>query len=270
VVLGNRIGTDASGTRALANENGGMYLDGSDNTVGGTSAGAGNLISGNRIYGVAVAGSRNQFQGNRIGTDATGTGPLSNAGDGVFITTGTFTLIGGTTPGAGNTIAFNAAAGVDVFGSQAQGNVILANSIFANAGPGIDLGGDGVTPNGPTNPGTGPNGGQNHPVLSSALVNNTGTLYYVSGTLHSIPSMTFRIEFFASGTADTSGPGQGRTFLGALTVRTDAAGNVQFSGTFTAPVPAGQYLTATATSLYDGLFPGNTSEFSAAIKANRP
>src|SRR5712691_9627068 len=48
IVEGNRIGTNAAGTAALANQTGVNILNGaSGNTLGGTTAGAGNLISGN-------------------------------------------------------------------------------------------------------------------------------------------------------------------------------------------------------------------------------
>ena len=56
--------------------------------------------------------------------------------------------IGGTTAGAGNTIANNNGVGVSVTGAG-TGNGILGNSISANTGLGIDLGVAGVTPNDP-------------------------------------------------------------------------------------------------------------------------
>ena len=41
------IGTDITGTTALPNFEEGVVLDSADNTVGGSTAGAGNLISSN-------------------------------------------------------------------------------------------------------------------------------------------------------------------------------------------------------------------------------
>src|SRR5207253_1277454 len=77
-----------------------------------------------------------------------GTLNLGNARNGVDIFAGASgNLIGGTTPAAGNTIAFNAGAGVAIYNAGTVGNQIRGNSIFANAGLGIDLGGDGVTAN---------------------------------------------------------------------------------------------------------------------------
>ena len=92
VVQGNRIGTNAAGTAALPNANGGVQASNSNaNMIGGTIAGAGNLISGNGSNagqagnageGVAIFGNSgaNRVQGNLIGTNATGNAPLANTG----------------------------------------------------------------------------------------------------------------------------------------------------------------------------------------------
>ena len=91
-VVGNRIGTDRSGTRALGNGQVGVLIDSAvSNTIGGTMAGAGNLISANRSHGIEIGGTAtdpalmNVIVGNRIGTDASGTAPLGNNQDGVFL-----------------------------------------------------------------------------------------------------------------------------------------------------------------------------------------
>ena len=58
MVEGNLIGTNASGT-AMANTSEGVLIQdgGTSNTVGGTSAGAGNVISGNGGVGVSLDGT---------------------------------------------------------------------------------------------------------------------------------------------------------------------------------------------------------------------
>ncbi len=55
---GNRIGTDYAGTSAIANLDNGVVIEpaASYNLIGGTTAGAGNLISGNEGYGVSIVG----------------------------------------------------------------------------------------------------------------------------------------------------------------------------------------------------------------------
>jgi hypothetical protein len=82
-VLGNVIGGTSSGIDVSA--------DG--NFIGGSAPGAGNVISKNNGDGVILRGSNNVVEGNRIGTDPTGTFTQANAGNGV---TGT-----GTGNGAG-------------------------------------------------------------------------------------------------------------------------------------------------------------------------
>jgi CSLREA domain-containing protein len=77
VVENNLIGVDASGTKALGNEYAGVEDMSSGNTYGGTGAGLGNVISGNREIGVDSLSSIT-LEGNFIGTDATGKVALGN------------------------------------------------------------------------------------------------------------------------------------------------------------------------------------------------
>src|SRR5262249_30864770 len=129
-----------------------------------------NVISGNSGSGIELTGagtSQNTVAGNYIGTDALGSAALGNGQAGVEIDQGASSnLVGGL--GLGNTIAHNAGAGVVVLGSASTGNQIRANSIYANSALGIDLGGDGVTPNDPGDTDTGPNNLQNYPVIDVA------------------------------------------------------------------------------------------------------
>ncbi|MCA9165890.1 MAG: LamG domain-containing protein, partial [Planctomycetales bacterium] len=82
-VAGNLIGTDVSGTRAVGNGSHGVYLvNSSGNTVGGITAGSGNVIAGNTWSGIVIHANNgtlpegNFIQGNYIGTDITGTQDL--------------------------------------------------------------------------------------------------------------------------------------------------------------------------------------------------
>ena len=168
--------------------------------------------------------------------------------------------IGGTAAGAGNVIAFNSGAGVDIldpFSTNNVGNAILSNSILANQKLGIDLGGDGVTPNHPGGLIPGPNGFENFPVLSSAITSSSGTT--IQGTLNAAASEPFTIQFFSNTAPDPSGYGPGQTYLGSITVTTDASGNASFTANL--PVAAvGLSISATATDPA-----GNTSEFSQDV-----
>jgi hypothetical protein len=132
LVLGNFIGTNAPGTAAVGNAADGVQiLNAPDTTIGGTTAGARNLIAGNGGAGIQVVGggeARTVVQGNFLGTDGSGTGALPN-GVGVFLSGTSSNRIGGTEPGARNLISGNASVGVQVFGVGAQGNRIEGNFI---------------------------------------------------------------------------------------------------------------------------------------------
>ncbi len=147
VIEGNFIGTDVTGTKALPNAYSGVRVDStSDNTIGGTAPGAGNVISNNGQYGIFVVNSSpgTVIQGNLIGTDISGTQPLGNVSGGVVLAASvTDNSVGGTAAGAGNTIAFNGGNGVtigDNVTDPSTGDAVLGNSIFSNTGLGIDLG----------------------------------------------------------------------------------------------------------------------------------
>ncbi len=131
VIAGNFIGTNPAGTAALPNGSGGLGAvifvgASSNNTVGGTTPDARNLISGNIGFGVDIpGGSGTMLQGNLIGTDVTGTLALGNTGPGVDINASN-NLVGGATTDARNVISASN-RGVDLFGGSSnavQGNFI--------------------------------------------------------------------------------------------------------------------------------------------------
>ncbi len=150
LVLGNYIGTNAAGTAALGNVVGVQIgLGASGNRTGGSTAGARNLISGNRAEGVAVTDPgtvNNVVLGNYIGTDAAGTTALGNLSHGVWVAWGAqSTTIGGSTSGAGNLISGNHGAGVAVARSGTSNTRVLGNTIGLNAAATAALGNsDGV------------------------------------------------------------------------------------------------------------------------------
>ena len=132
-ILGNKIGTDLSGTVALGNGTTGIFVgsSASGNIIGGTTTGAGNLISSNSHRGIQVSdgASNNQILGNFIGTDVTGTVDLGNGGDGIMIHSAPDNIIGGTASGARNLISGNDDDGVSVLAASATGNQIIGNYI---------------------------------------------------------------------------------------------------------------------------------------------
>ena len=84
-----------------------------------------------------------------IGLSDSGGVAIPNQGNGVLIQDATENEVGddSTSSVTGNVIASNGGAGVGITGSTATFNLIFNNRIFNNAGLGIDLGLDGVTPN---------------------------------------------------------------------------------------------------------------------------
>jgi hypothetical protein len=147
-LTGNRIGTNAAGTAALPNGSYGIHLtrnatpDGSANVVGG------NLVSGNGRAGVYSETEANVFQGNRIGTNASGTAAIPNQGEGIS-SLGSRALIGGAKAGMGNLVSGNAQGGIDVGDhSTVQGNLV---GTAADGTSPLGNGGDGILYWGPSN-----------------------------------------------------------------------------------------------------------------------
>jgi titin len=272
VLVGNFIGTNAAGNADLGNNGSGVEIGSgaANNTVGGATTLARNIISGNAAHGVQILGSdtnANKVQGNFIGLAANGTSPLGNDQNGVFIAqSAANNSIGGTAAGAGNVIAHNGGDGVLIGGNASfptpagTGNSVQGNSIFANGESGIDLGADdGVTANDANDPDTGPNDLLNKPVLTGAFL--VGDVLLIGGTINTELGKTLLIELFSTPTLNAAGQAEGKTFLGFVTVTTSASNTVGFS-TFlqTTKAKLGDLITATAT---DEL--GNTSEFSLGV-----
>ena len=135
-VSGNTLGVRADGSSALANQYGVFISSASGNTIGGTTVGERNVISGNSSgVGVYIGGSvatGNTVSGNYIGTVADGSSALAN-GFGVYINAAPGNTIGGTTTGARNVISGNSLYGVTIIYSGATGNVVSGNFIGTKA-----------------------------------------------------------------------------------------------------------------------------------------
>ncbi|KAM3091542.1 DUF4347 domain-containing protein, partial [Phormidesmis sp. 146-35] len=168
--------------------------------------------------------------------------------DGIRITAGTNQI-------QKNLITENGGAGIAIVGLT--NNRIGLNTITANTGLGIDLGGDGVTANDLGDADAGANNLQNYPLLVTAEPVGGNTI--VSGTLNSTASKPFRVKFFSNDSADASGNGEGQTYLGFSDVTTDASGNAIITFSATGAL-TGKFISATATDIATG----DTSEFSTA------
>jgi hypothetical protein len=268
LIQSNLIGLDAAGTLARPNVGEGVILDCPAAATGNRIGGVGftNVISGNGSVGIRITNGMTGtlVVANVIGRDPANSVAIPNGSGGVRIQASSGNTIGGVGANEGNVIAGNSGSdGVAVVGATATGNAILGNSIFSNAGLGIDLGDDGLTWNDAGDVDAGPNNLQNFPVLSAAMTNSLGTVANFAGSL-SGPAIvaTYRVEFFASAAADPTGFGEGQRYLGFTNVTTNAAGNAIIGVTLATGLTAGEYVTATATDPAN-----NTSEFSGALVA---
>lgn len=125
---GNLIGVDGTGLQPLPNDQGGFWLvSGSGNVIGGPEQGAGNVISGNNLAGVQLDFVTSAtLQGNKIGTDITGTVAIPNNGSyGVRLTSPALNFV------LDNVIAFNSGVGVHVAASASL-TTVTGNSIHSN------------------------------------------------------------------------------------------------------------------------------------------
>ena len=142
VVEGNYIGTDITGMMAIGNGvisgYAAMYVSGSDNTIGGSVAGAGNLLDGSGTEGIRLDSTSsvdNLVAGNYIGVNKAGTGALGNKLYGVLISNGaTGNTIGGPTTAYANVISGNSDPGVDVDGAATSGDIVADDWIGTDAG----------------------------------------------------------------------------------------------------------------------------------------
>jgi CSLREA domain-containing protein len=253
VVQGNYIGTDTTGTAAIADSGDGItvaqadgaliggvdlgasepFADASPNVVVVVALGAGNLIAGASsagASGIAIVESTNtQIVGNLIGLAVDLSTPVPNLAHGVSITqSSSNNVVGGASGQAGNLIAFNGIDGVHIDGDigTVRSNTVRGNSIYANGESGIALLG-------------GANDNLAPPTIDSVDP--------VSGTACS----QCVVEIFSDHGA------QGRIFEGTAF---SAAGTWTFGGS-----PSGPNITATNTDVSN-----NTSEFSAPFALASP
>jgi hypothetical protein len=210
-VSGNYIGTDDTGTIALANDGAGVWLSepGAGNTIGGTVPANRNIISGNGD-GVYLTGatSGNTISGNYIGTTADGLSALGNTGSGINIGAGANNnTIGGSASGAGNLISGNTIDGITINGATSDPHDITIEDNWI----GVDATGAVALPNGQ-------NGVQ---ILNGAYSNIIGPDNIISGNVGS------GIDIW---TAGTDGNGVKGNFIGTDLTGTAAIPNGALNG----------------------------------------
>ncbi len=257
-IHGNLIGVDGTGTTALPNHEG-ISINGPNAWIGGSLPQHSNVISGNEQWGLAIdhGGDNAVIQGNKIGTDISGSVLIPNQWQGIT-SFADDVVIGGTLPGEGNMIRGNGGHGV-IIADGASGNLVTNNTIADNGQHGIYLNSsipiwgyltqNTFTQNSIYNNGglginimPGHNGNIQPPQITSPQDSTIeGTAWY-----------SCKIEIFRAD-PDPSGFGEGKVFLAeGYTTETD--------DTFSIPISSPGYcfkVTATATDS-----DGNTSEFS--------
>lgn len=137
-ILGNYIGTDATGMLPLPNRQDGITIFGaSSNWIGGTGENDGNLVSGNLNRGILIAGGAvaNLICNNYIGTDSPGRFALGNHTNGVAIFNSPANRV------VANLISGNQQSGVLITQTGSVSNFVVANLI------GTDISGSNALPN---------------------------------------------------------------------------------------------------------------------------
>jgi CSLREA domain-containing protein len=156
LVQGNYVGTDVTGTLDLGNQKNGVYVFAAGSIqIGGSDAGARNVISGNQLVGVFIEDGSDDVSvyGNYIGTDAAGMAPIKNIKAGIAAY-GTNIQIGAAFEGGRNVISGNGGPGIAVvttasavkiqnnyIGTNAAGSAMIGNrnGIEAPMNPGSNV-----------------------------------------------------------------------------------------------------------------------------------
>lgn len=261
-VEGNLIGVNRTGlSRLLApSDSGGSQTFTAINVEAASAQIRGNTIGG-FARGMRVLFNNHQIEDNRIGVGVDDATSLANARNGVEIFGSGIIL-------RGNHIANHTRDGVLLRNGSTLATAI-ENRFRNNGELALDLDvsntlhGDGVSANDPLDADSGPNTGQNFPVLSQVRREAAGIVASVS--LNSTPNQTFRLRYCYVAAPDSSGHGECDQPIAGVTqsVTTDASGN--FSGTTpTLPATALNFLTATAATV-SGSFE-NTSEFALSVR----
>ena len=225
-----------------------------------------NTLSGNGGAGLRLLACADVVTGNRIGTQADGSGAVPNGGAGIVVAAAgcqigapararatrsraTAATASSSRPPARSCSATRsaptAAAGVRSPGAAAR---LRGNSITGNGGLGIDTGAAGVSGGAPQ---------------LTAVVRESGKLH-VTGTLAAATAGQYDLEFIATPQCDPSGSGEGATPIAVKAILVASPGAAPFDLVLDTDLPAGTIVSATATT------GGQTSEFAACATVTEP
>ncbi len=281
-IQGNLIGTNVNGLAAIPNGDAGIFSNATGaQTIGGDTPMAGNVISGNVSSGIYFLNpsTGNTVKNNYIGVSNNGTSALPNQSHGILLWESHSNQIGGVGVGnkiwsnslegiyvvrgssnnqiIANDISNNTNAGILVQDDTTIGNKLSQNLISNNGSLGISLNGGVPVTNDNLDPDTGPNNLQNYPILATATAGGSPV---ITGTLKSLASTQFNIEYFSNSSCDLSGNGEGQFYLGFKLVNTNGSGVADVGTILSTAVSPGFFVTATATAP-----DGSTSEFSPCV-----
>ena len=255
------VGADATGFMDVGNGGAGINLEYAEE-----GSVLDNLVSGNALNGISSHEGKTWIARNHIGTNKDEDSALANDGSGVHFSNSS---------SSGNrveenAIAFNGGDGVTRLHTGRDGVAVTRNSIHSNTGMGIDVGPDGVTDNDPQDA----DKYVNFPVLSAAAFN--GKDFHINGNLE-IHGGHFVVDFYSSASCDTSGNGEGHTWLGSSNFKLTSPGSFRFTvGTLRGDIDSpqsrvGNYITATISSASittASVLVLQSSEFSACVEAD--
>jgi parallel beta-helix repeat protein len=133
IIIGNLVGSNASGTLAVPNSDGIMLNEANYNIIGGSSAAERNILSGNLNTGILINNlcRHNEVKGNYIGTDISGMQILSNYTGVLLQSQSNSNTIGGLTSAERNIISGNTEIGLYIESSDS--NKISANYLGPDA-----------------------------------------------------------------------------------------------------------------------------------------
>ncbi|MCH8969101.1 MAG: hypothetical protein IIA66_08290, partial [Planctomycetes bacterium] len=224
----------------------GIYITGVGNTIGGTyNSGASNSLGDAcqislNYHGVFIDGvgaDSNIVKGNLIGTAINGTADEGNTGYGIWVYKGDLNVIGSTTSGEENRIAFNGDATYPYgiwLESNADDNTMRGNVIWDNNGVAIGL--DSIAQN----------------TISAPVISDDASTTQVDGT--SGASNTVDVY------SNTAGDSDCLAYLGSTTA--DVSGNWSLGGL---SLTNGEYVVAIQTDTN-----GNSSSVSTAALIGAP
>ena len=138
-ILGNYIGTDITGLKAIANESNGIFLSDTANAKIGDGTAAGrNIIANNKLNGIRNSKTPNtEIKGNYIGTDKNGASAFGNSEHGIYVQNSAGVVIGGSNSADGNVIANGKRIGI--LAVDAASNVLIENNIIGLAADGTTI-----------------------------------------------------------------------------------------------------------------------------------